>query len=172
MKEEKQKKNNENKQRKTEAKVDYKDKALRQAQGKAEEYLDGWKRCLADFDNYKKQQVRTFEELRKYASEGIVQEIIPVLDSFELALKNIPNTSEAKDWKQGIIYVRGQLEDILRSRGLEVINVVGEKFNPEFHEAIESAESEKESGTILEELQKGYILYGKVLRPARVKVAK
>lgn len=139
---------------------------------RAEDYLNGWKRCLADFDNYKKQQVKFLEELKQYATEGLIREIVPILDSFELALKTIPDEEKTKEWKQGVFYIKSQLEDVLASRGMEKIKSMGEKFNPELHEAVESIESDKESGTILQELQKGYTLHGKVIRPARVKVVK
>lgn len=139
---------------------------------KAEEYLDGWKRCLADFDNYKKQQAKFLEELRFYATEDLVRDLVPILDSFELALKSVPEGDSSREWKKGIIYIQGQLEEILKARGLERISAFGEKFNPEVHEAIESVESDKESGSILEELQPGYTMRGKVVRPARVRVAK
>ncbi len=147
-------------------------KTLRQAQGKEEEYLEGWKRCLADFDNYKKQQSKTFEDLRTYATEDLMREIIPILDSFDLALKSVPGRGVSKEWKQGVVYIKGQLEDVLKTRGLEKIRVEGEKFNPELHEAIENVESDKESGTVLEEVQQGYKIGEKVIRPARVKVAR
>lgn len=138
---------------------------------KLEEYLDGWKRCLADFDNYKKQQSKTFEDLRTYAIEDLIREIIPILDSFDLALKSVSGEGVNKDWKQGVVYIKSQLEDVLKNRGLEKIMVEGEKFNPELHEAIENVESDKESGTVLEEIQRGYKIGEKVIRPARVKVA-
>lgn len=139
---------------------------------KAEEYLDGWKRCLADFDNYKKQQAKFLEEIRTYATEDLIRELVPILDSFELALKAVPEGDLSREWKKGVIYIQGQLEEVLKARGLERIHAFGEKFNPEIHEAIESVESDKESGSILEELQPGYTMRGKVVRPARVKVAK
>ena len=139
---------------------------------KTEEYLNGWKRCLADFDNYKKQQVKFFEEMRQYATEDLIRDIIPILDGFELALRTIPEEDRNKEWRQGVVYIKSQLEDVLKTRGLEHITVVGEMFDPALHEAVESMPQEgAPTGKILEELQKGYVLYGKVIRPARVRVA-
>jgi len=89
---------------------------------------------------------------------------LPVLDSFELALK------ESGD--KGVFLIKSQIDDVLKKHGLVAMRTLGEKFNPEFHEAVAEDKSEKESGAILEEFQKGYLLHGKVLRPARVKVAK
>ena len=151
---------------------DFKSVGGKTAEQKPEKYLDGWKRCLADFDNYKKQQSKTFEDLRTYATEDLIREIIPILDSFDLALKSVPGGGVNKGWKQGIVYIKGQLEDVLKIRGLEKIRVKGEKFNPELHEAIENVESDKESGTVLEEVQRGYKIGEKIIRPARVKVAR
>ena len=139
---------------------------------KAEEYLDGWKRCLADFDNYKKQQEKTFSDLRQYASEDLVREIVPILDSFDLALRSVPENEKTKEWKQGVFFIKGQLEDVLKNRGLEAIHAEGEKFDPSIHEAVESVESDKESGTVIEVIQTGYRIAERIIRPARVKVSK
>ncbi len=142
---------------------------LKQCEAERREYLDGWQRAKADLINYKKDEARRFEEFAKYAAEGIVAEVMQVLDSFDLALRHeIP-----KDVEKGIVLIRSQLEDILRRRGLEPIAALGQKFDPARHEAIGEVEAEsgKEEGIVVEELQKGYKLGGRVLRPARVKVS-
>jgi len=94
---------------------------------------------------------------------------LPVLDSFELALAN-----EEKDSKfsKGIFLIKMQLGDVLRKFGLGPIKSIGEKANLQFHEIVGEIESEKEEGVIIEELQKGYLLNGKVIRPAKVKISK
>ena len=139
---------------------------------KAEEYLDGWKRCLADFDNYKKQQEKTFSELRQYASEDLIREIVPILDSFDLALKSVPEGDKTSEWKQGVVFIKGQLEDVLKNRGLEAIKAAGERFDPNIHDAVETVESDKESGMVIEEVQRGYRIGDRIVRPSRVKVSK
>lgn len=141
-------------------------------QAQADEYLNGWKRAKADFVNYKKRQEEAIAMFRKYAREDFIIELLPILDNFNEAIKHIPENEKQSEWVLGIAAIKTQLEGILRNHGIKEIKTIKEKFNPEFHEAIEAIESEKESGTILEELRKGYILNGKIIRAAKVKVAK
>jgi molecular chaperone GrpE len=135
-----------------------------------EEYLDGWKRAKAEFINYKKDEAKRFENVVKYANETIIKELITVLDSFDLAIQSLGADDKVE---KGIFLIRTQLEDVLKRYGLERISVsVGQKFDPSVHEAIAVVESDKESGTVVDEVEKGYLLNGKLIRPARVKVAK
>jgi molecular chaperone GrpE len=139
----------------------------------AEEYLDGWKRAKADLINYKKRQEEISGEFVKFANEDLILELLPILDNFTLAAKHLPKNLENSDWIKGIFQIKSQIENLLTARGIEEIKSKGEKFNPEFHEAIEEIKSSgKEQGIIIEELQKGYKLNGKVIRAARVKIAK
>lgn len=167
---EKNKKNNTIKKESKEI-TDWKQKA-ELISAKAEEYLDGWKRAKADFINYKNRQDEVMADFRKYAKEGFILEILPVLDSFSEALKHIPGRDKDLNWAKGIVQIKNQLEEILKNNGLEEIKTTGEKFNPEFHEAVEMVESDKQSGIIIDEAQKGYTLNGKVIRAAKVRVAK
>lgn len=141
---------------------------LRRSEAEKREYLDGWQRAKADLINYKKDEGRRFEEFARFAAEGVIAEIIPVLDSFDLALRH----EMPKDVERGIVMIRSQIEDILRRRGLEVIQPFGKKFDPALHESLGEVESEGEEGIVAEVLQSGYLLVGKVIRPARVKVSK
>lgn len=142
-------------------------KQLEESQTKASEYLAGWQRARADFLNYKKEEMERIENFMKYSVEEIVLKLLPILDSFNMAL----NQSEKKD--EGFLQIKKQMEDFLKGFGVEEVKTVGEKFDPNFHEAIDTIEAEgKESGEIVEESQKGYIMNGKLLRPARVKVAR
>ncbi len=135
-----------------------------------DEYLDGWKRAKADLINYKKDEIKRFEAIMKMANESLIKELIGVLDSFDLALNNLEKEGKAE---KGVYLIRTQLEDILRKSGLEkMVVVLGQPFNPSFCEAIATVESDNPSGTIIEEIEKGYSLGGKLIRPARVKVAK
>ncbi len=137
-----------------------------------DEYLDGWKRAKADLINYKKDESKRFEAIVKFANEVIVKDLITVLDSFDLALVTLGGDEESK-MQKGLYLIRQQLEDIMRLSGLErVIISVGQPFDPSLQEAVASVESDKPSGTIIEEVEKGYSLHGKIIRPARVKVAK
>ncbi|OHA08822.1 MAG: nucleotide exchange factor GrpE [Candidatus Sungbacteria bacterium RIFCSPLOWO2_01_FULL_59_16] len=141
---------------------------LERCETEKKDYLDGWQRAKADLANYKKDESRRFEEFSKFAAEGVIAEAVQVLDSFDLALAyEMP-----KEVERGIVLIRSQLEDILRRRGLEVIQARGERFDPAYHESVGEVESEGEPGMVAEELQRGYLLGGRVLRPARVKVSK
>lgn len=139
---------------------------------KAEEYLVGWQRERADFTNYKKDESKMREESRFYIKSKIVYEFLVVLDNFDMALKHMPEDLKDNNWVKGVSHIRQQLEAILKGEGAEEIGCVGEKFDPAIHESLEEVESEKESGEVLEELQKGYKLDGRVLRPAKVKISK
>ncbi len=141
---------------------------LKQCAAERREYLEGWQRAKADLINYKKDEAKRFDELLKFAAEGVIAEVVPVLDSFDLALQH----DMPKEVEKGIVMIRSQLEDILRRRGLEVMQPLGQKFNPEFHESLGELESEREEGVVVEVLQHGYLLNGKVVRPARVKISK
>ncbi|MFH1346913.1 MAG: nucleotide exchange factor GrpE [Spirochaetota bacterium] len=137
-----------------------------------DEYLDGWKRAKADLINYKKDESKRFESIVKFANESIVKDMVTVLDSFDLALATLDGDENSKTQK-GLYLIRRQFEDILKLSGLErVVISVGQPFDPGLQEAVGEVESDKPSGTIVEEVEKGYTLYGKLIRPARVKVAK
>lgn len=141
---------------------------LEKVKKERDEYLDGWKRAKADFINYKKEELRRLEEVVKFANEGMIRDLIDVLDSFELALATMKGTPAEK----GVFLIKTKLEDCLKKRGVSVIEVgEGEKFDPNLHEAVEMVEG-GESDTIAEEIETGYMLHGKVIRPARVKVFK
>ena len=134
-----------------------------------DEYLDGWKRAKADFINYKKDEARRIEDALKFANEAILQELIAILDSFHLAIESHENKEETK----GLLLIMSQLEESLRRFGLEKISVnPGDKFDPMTEEAIQEVSSERSPGTVHEEVGKGYKLYGRVVRPARVIISK
>ena len=133
------------------------------------EYLDGWQRAKADLINYKKEEGRRLEDLARFAGTSLIEEILPVLDSFDLALAG--NADEKMT--RGIMLIRSQLEDVLKKRGVGVIQVQsGDAFNPEKHEAIGEVASDKPAGSVAEAVQRGYELAGRVIRPARVRLAK
>ena len=162
-----------------------------------EEYLAGWKRAKADFINYKKDELRRLEEIAKFGNEDLIRDLITVLDSFDLAIlalesqaQNDAEQTEAVPLKeghygagaekpktksnwQGMYMIRSQLEGVLKKKGLERIMIsVGQPFDPALHESIASVESDLKSGTVVEEVERGYTLYGRIIRPARVKIAK
>lgn len=125
-------------------------------------------RVQADFENYKKRIIQEKETLIKNSNKELIAEMLPVLDSFELALKNSKNY---EDFKKGVEIIYSQFFALLEKNGLRPINAKGEKFNPYIHEALMQEEAEK-PGIILEEFQKGYMLNDTVLRTSKVKVSK
>jgi molecular chaperone GrpE len=135
-----------------------------------EEYLNGWKRAKADFINYQKDEAKRMDEIMKFSNEMLIQELLAVLDSFELSLAVLDKEDEKVG--KGVQIIYSQLSSLLKKHGLEPVKSLGEKFDPSQHEALEEIESDKAAGTILEELTKGWKLHGKVIRPARVKIAK
>ncbi|MBI2056139.1 MAG: nucleotide exchange factor GrpE [Candidatus Sungbacteria bacterium] len=142
---------------------------LQQCELRSKEYLEGWQRAKADFINYKSEEGKRLEDMARFITTGLIQDILPVLDSFDLAFQyKMP-----KEMERGVLLIRSQFEDVLKKRGLEEISVVkGEPFNPEKHESIGEIASDVPEGAIVEVLQKGYTLRGKVLRPARVRLSK
>lgn len=138
----------------------------------AEENLNGWKRAKADFINYKKDQERWMEEFRKYANEDIITRLLQIIDGFHLAIEHLPEDLKNSDWAKGIICIKGQLESFLKEVGVEEIKSIGEKFNPSLFESVGEEESDKEEGIVVAEVQKGYKMFGKVIRASKVKISK
>lgn len=148
-------------------------KELEEAKKKAEEYLNSWKRSQADFINYKRRQSELFGELIGSANLELILEILPIYEALSLAASQVPENLKDSEWTKGVIQIKIQLENLLKKKGLEEIKSIGEKFNPEIHEAVEMVESsDKSEGEILEEAQKGYKMNGKVIKAAKVKVGK
>lgn len=135
-----------------------------------DEYLDGWKRAKADLINYKKEEAQRIEQFIKFSNEQILQELVSVLDSFDLGMAALKDNDEAL---AGVRLIKNQFEDLLKRYGLEHIEVkVGDEFNPSCHEAVGEEESEKPPNVVVKEVGRGYTLHDKVIRPARVKVSK
>ena len=145
---------------------------LKASEKEKKEYLDGWQRMRADFANIKKDEDTRRGEMIKFASEGLVDDLIPVLDSFAMAFGNKEAWEKVdENWRKGVEYIYAQMYSVLESRGLTEIGKVGEKVDPRMHVAIEDipAPSEKQADTVSEVVQKGYRLHSKVIRPAKVK---
>ena len=129
-------------------------------------------RVAADFENYKRRQEREKEEMAKYAGQQVVANLLPVIDNFERALQ-AENAQDPASFVEGIRMIQKQLVDVLTKANVAVVEAKGQPFNPEFHEAIASeVNDEVEDETVLEEFQKGYIMHGRLIRPAIVKVSK
>ena len=146
---------------------------LEECQKLKDEYLAGWQRSRADLLNYKKEEMERIGDILKYANEGLILKILPILDNFEVAKKKLPENLKNDEHVKGLLLIKNQILDFLKSQGVEEIKSVGEKFDPNFHEVVEETEEkDKESGIIIEEIQKGYKINGRLLRPAMVKISK
>ncbi|KAF1084094.1 heat shock protein GrpE [Sporotomaculum syntrophicum] len=138
---------------------------------KAEEYYNRLLRLQADFDNYRKRTAKEKEEFIKYAAASLCEELLPVLDNFQLALA--AKEQDPSKVVEGITMIIRQLQDILHKEGLTPVTSVGEQFDPTRHEAImQEITDQYPENTVTAELRQGYYLKDKLLRPALVKVAK
>ena len=144
---------------------------LEKLKKQAQEYLDGWKRAKADYLNLKKEMESQNKEIKEWMAKILLLPLLNILDGLNKAFGEVPDNLKNDRWIKGIEGIKKQIEDYLKSQGVELMAVKGEKFDPIKHEAVESQEG-GESGLITEELQKGYLINGEVLRPAKVKVYK
>lgn len=153
--------------------VDMKDNSeLSKLQAELEEQQQRVLRTQADFDNFRRRTQKEKEDLAKYASSLLITELLPVIDNFERALSTGTDNPEVSSYAKGVEMIFRQLEGVLKAEGLEEMNSVGQPFNPEYHQAIMQVESDEyEEGIVVEEVQKGYKLKDRVLRPAMVKVS-
>ena len=149
------------------------ERQLEECQKLRGEYLAGWQRARADFLNYKKEEMERIGEFFKYANLNLILKFLPILDNFEIAEKKLPENIKNEENVKGILQIKNQILDFLKNQGVEEIKSVGEKFDPNFQEVVEEVEiKNKEPGTIIEEVQKGYKINGRLLRPAKIKVIK
>lgn len=145
---------------------------LGQAQAQAVEYLDGWQRARAEFANYKKRVEAEREDLRRTSTEALLLKILPVVDDFERAFQTLPQELADVAWADGMRMVLRKLQAILESHEVTPIEAAGQPFDPQWHEAVFQEETnEHPDGYVIEEMQRGYRLGERVLRPAMVKVA-
>jgi molecular chaperone GrpE len=137
------------------------------------EYLAGWQRARADFLNYKKEEMERVRGLLEYANEEWILKLLPILDNFETCEKCLTCDPEKDKNVKGLLMMKKQLQDFLKNQGAEEIKTVGQKFDPNLHEVIGEVEAkDKEKGMIIEEVQKGYKINSRLLRPAKVKIVK
>jgi molecular chaperone GrpE len=152
--------------------IDRLNQELSESRAKADEYLGGWQRALADFANYKKRVERDQAEVYQRAAGSIIKRYIDILDDLDLALRKRPTEGDGYRWADGIELIYRKLLAILESEGVKPMGAKGQMFDPNFHEAITLEPSDAhESGQIIEVLKEGYLLGEKVLRPAVVRVA-
>lgn len=146
---------------------------LEAARAEAEENRDRWLRAVAELENFKKRTRREAETWIRTANEHLVLDLLPVLDSFERAVNHPPEESDSGPFREGVELIFSQLKDALEKAGVNPIESVGRPFDPNLHDAMMQLESEKyDSGVVLEEIERGYTLNDRVIRPAKVVVSK
>lgn len=147
--------------------VDEVEKLREQLDAEQNKYL----RLLADYDNFKRRTQKDKELANKFRSQSLLADILPVLDNFERAMSVPTKSEESASLLKGIEMVQKSLLEAVNREGLEEIKAIGEQFDPNFHQAVmQEKDDSAEPGEVLQELQKGYILKDRVLRPAMVKV--
>ena len=148
---------------------------LKDRAAKADENWERLLRTTADFENFKKRVTREKQEAIRYANEGLLQKLVPVLDNFDMALSaaQTGQTEAAQSLQAGINMIYQQLKSALVEAGLEEVDAAGKTFDPNLHEAVSQTETaEVPEGQVLQQLRKGYKLRERLLRPATVVVAK
>jgi molecular chaperone GrpE len=145
---------------------------LMEQAAQAQDYLLGWQRERAEFANYKRRIEQQQKDSYANASGDVLKKLIPVIDDFDRALGSIPDDIKTNPWVSGTSMIQRKMTKILDDFGVTVIDPAGQLFDPNLHEAVTTQESDQESGTVLEVLQKGYQMGDRLLRPALVKVAR
>ena len=146
---------------------------LEQAQTKASEYLDGWQRSMAEFANYKKRIDREQTLNQQMAKANVIRRFLDLFDDLDRAIKNRPQDGDGAGWAEGIELINRKFQNYLQNEGVETIETEGQSFDPTLHEAISQEDHPNlESGQIIGVVQQGYRIGDRILRPARVRVAR
>ena len=155
-----------------EPKISVSQKKIKELETKCQEYLTGWQRAQADYENLKKETAKKSLELKEYVQAGLVLDFLPIYDHYQLALSHLPKEASKAEWVQGIIHIKKDFSEFLKQFEISEIKTVGEKFNPRFHEALSQQESDTEEDQIIKEIKPGYQMKDQVIRPAQVVVSK
>lgn len=147
--------------------------ALNEKAKKGDEYYDTLLRLQAEVENTKKRLNREKEDFFKFANETLILRLLPAVDNFDRAIASVKHTEESDAIMEGVKIVLNQLHVILKDYGVEAIKALGVKFDPHMHEAVAMVETDEHpEDTVTEEIQKGYTLNGRLIRPSIVKVSK
>lgn len=143
---------------------------LQKARDTAARFEDNWKRAAADLQNYKRRAEEERSEARRLAGAAILANLLPVMDDFERAFATLDGRLRNMTWFDGIALIYRKLEMLLQNSGVKPIEAMGKPFDPQYHEAVQHADGEE--GKVIAEVQRGYMLGDRVLRPAMVVVGK
>lgn len=145
------------------------EKELAELKAKLADTEDQFKRLSADFENFRRRSVKEKSEVGDVVTQNILRDMLPLLDNFERAMS--ADAGDGEGFRKGMEMIFGQFKETLQKQGLEVIDTAGAKFDPNFHQAVMRVEdAESEDDTIKQELAKGYIVKGRVIRPSMVQV--
>ena len=144
---------------------------LQEAKAKRDEYLDGWQRCKADMVNSRKESLEMAARAQTVGKEYLVEELIPALDGFDMAMQGEAWNAVDKAWRSGIESIKSQLESALTAAGFEIFGAVGEQFDPATHEPLQEEEG-GESHTVAKVFRRGYRSKNRIIRAAQVSVFK
>ena len=146
---------------------------LKEAEDSVKKYMDLYVRAQAEMDNLKKRLRKEKEEFLKFANEALIKELLPVVDNLENALRHAKDDNSVDALREGIELTLKGMKNVLSKAGVEEVKALGERFDPNYHHAVSQEETDQvETGTVLQELQKGYTLNQRLLRPAMVVVSK
>ena len=147
------------------------DTEVQAARDEAQATFARYQRLAADFENYKRRSRQDLTDRTQFANEELLRKLLPLRDNLQRAIEHAPEGID-RNWFEGIKLVARQFDDVLQAQGVSIIPAVGERFDPAQHEAIASEETDEHAeGTIVEEMQPGYRLHNRVIRPTLVKVA-
>lgn len=144
--------------------------SLAMAEDMAKKNQENYLRVLAEIENMRKRNQREREEYLKFASQPIIKKLLPIIDDFERAV-NIDVTQDFESLYKGMEMIYKKLLEVITSEGVEPIEALGKPFDPQYHQPLMMEESSEPENTVLEEMQKGYIMHGRVIRPSLVKVS-
>ena len=146
---------------------------LEEAEKKATENYDKYLRAVAELDNYKKRAIKEKADAIAYGNETLIRDVLPIIDSLDRAREHACNSSDLEAFKDGFKLVKEQLLCCLGKHGVEKIESVGTDFDPNLHDALLQVESEEHGNSkVVEEFEKGYLLRGRLLKPAKVSVGR
>lgn len=136
-----------------------------------DEYLAGWQRAQADYQNAQKEIERARTEFMRYAREQMIEELFPVVDSFEEALKHIPQEKYNEAWVMGVLHIKKQFDEMMKKQGIEAFGLVGDEFDPALHDALQQVHDEGAvAGKVVTVVRSGYRTHDRILRHAQVVV--
>ena len=142
--------------------------ALAEERDKSSANLAGWQRAQADLTNYKRRVEQEKEEIGRFGNTAIILSLLPILDDFERAIASAPDDLVKHSWVDGIMLIERKLQSNLKAQGLCQIKALGELFDPNLHEAVMQGKGKE--GIVVEEIEKGYKLNGRLIRPSKVVV--